>query len=380
MKDGNSKTAMQAATETDMEIEAIDTEPKDPEAAADQRIEKYCEDFKAAHVRSVEGVIQMGKIITQAKDELGETFKTLEERLKEVIGYGSTVLSNLTTIAKKEALADPANWRHLPTGYNTLYQLALVEDSDLADAIANGVVNPGMTLAEAKALRTVVPFTQKKGAASSDIPVILSLSGADRQPELLSKLDALLREYGGKIKDADKNGVLARCRRDLLAKDALAQIEATKDGLRRYTLEEIRLAESAADYFMSPDGKVKGATLPTRYKGIDFKPLIAEMALVISPVTKKELSSWVKEKKIPNQLNDLARVQDMVYVWEQARLVAEDIDEKGGVKRLNQLVEADNPSIAEAAKDVLERIYGFLPKEAAKGKKVTEDSELSAAA
>ena len=380
MKDGNRKTDMQAVTETDMEIEANDTEPKDPEATADQRIEKYCADIKAAHVRSVEGVIQMGNIITQAKDELGDTFNKLQERLKEVIGYSSTVLSNLTTIAKKEALADSAHWCRLPTGYNTLYQLALVEDSKLAEAIANGVVNPGMTLAEAKALRTVVPFTQKKGTASSDIPVILSLSGADRQPELLAKLDALLREYGGQIKDADKNGLLARCRRESLVKDALAQIEATKDGLSRYTLEEMRLAESAAGYFMSPDGKVKGATLPTRYKDIDFKPLITEVGAINSSVPKKELSSWVKEKKMPNQLSKLARVQDMVYVWEQARLVAEKIDETGAIKRLRKLVDADNPLIAATAEDVLERIYGFLPKEAAKGKKVTEDSERSAAA
>ncbi len=182
------KTEIQPVEETDMNAQVKDTED-----AADQRIEKYCADIKAAHVRSVEGVIQMGKIITQAKDELGETFKTLEERLKEVIGYGSTVLSNLATIAKKAALADSANWPRLPTGYNTLHQLTLVEDSKLADAIENGVVNPGMTLAEAKALRTVVPITQKKGTASSDIPVILSFSDTDRQPELLAKLDALLR-------------------------------------------------------------------------------------------------------------------------------------------------------------------------------------------
>jgi hypothetical protein len=44
------------------------------------------------------------------------------------------------------------------------------------------------------------------------------------------------------------------------------------------------------------------------------------------------------------------------------------------------LVDADNPSIAATAKDVLERIYGFLPKGVTKGKKVEEDKELRAAA
>lgn len=370
MENEDRYSEMQSAAETDL----------DTEAAADQRIEKYCADIKAAHEASVEGVIQMGKIIIEAKDELGDTFKTLQERLKEVIGYSSTVLSNLTTIAKKEALADSAHWCYLPTGYNTLYQLALVEDSKLVGAIMNGEVNPGMTLAEAKALRTVVPITQKKGAASSDIPVVISLEDPDRQRELISKLDELLREYDGKIKDADKNGVLARCRRDSLVEEALAQIEATKDGLGRYTLEEMRLAESAADYFTSDEGKGKEATLPGRYKGIDFKPLIVEVGSINSSVTRKDLSSWVKEKKMPNQLNDRARVQDVIYVWEQARLVAESVDEKGGLKRLRQLADADNPSIAETAQKVLERIYGFLPKGATKAKKVTDDKELRAAA
>ncbi len=410
METENSKTEMQAATETsidteamdtaatgtDMEIEAteatdtadtadvsaIDNEPKETEDTTEARIEKYCEDIKAVHVRSVEGVIQMGILIILAMTEFGEgeTFKTLVERLKEVIGYGSTVLSNLATIAKKAALADSANWARLPTGYNTLYQLALVEDSDLADAIENGVVNPGMTLDEAKALRSVVPFRQKKTVLSSDIPVILSLEDPDRQAELIPKLDALLREYDGKIKDADKNGVLARLRRDSLAKDTLDQIEAAKDGLGRYTLEEMRLAESAASYFMSVDGKGKDATLPNRYKDNDFNALIAEIAPINSSVTKKGLSSWVKEEKIPNQLNDLARVQDVVYVLEQARLVAESIDEKGGLKRLRQLAEADNPSIAETAQKMLERIHGFLPKGAAKGKPFAEGKDLRAAA
>ena len=173
---------------------------------------------------------------------------------------------------------------------------------------------------------------------------------------------------------------MARCRRDSLVEEALAQIEATKDGLGRYTLEEMRLAESAADYFTSDEGKGKEATLPGRYKGIDFKPLIVEVGSINSSVTRKDLSSWVKEKKMPNQLNDRARVQDVIYVWEQARLVAESVDEKGGLKRLRQLADADNPSIAETAQKVLERIYGFLPKGATKAKKVTDDKELRAAA
>ncbi len=370
METNKSNTEMKTAAEADL----------DTEATAEQRIEKYCADIKAAHVRSVEGVIRMGNIINEAKEELGDTYKTLQVRLKEVIGYSSTVLSNLSTIAKKEALADSANWGRLPKGYNTLYQLALVEDSKLADAIKNGVVNPGMTLAKAKALLTVVPITQNKGAASSDIPVVISLEDPDRQRELISKLDELLREYDGKIKDADKNGFLARCRRDSFVEEALAKLEASKDDLGRYTLEEMRLAESAADYFTSDEGKGKEAKLPGRYKGMDFKPLIAEIAPDKSPVTKKVLTAWVKERKVPNQLNDLTRVQDVIYVWEQARLVAESVDEKGGLKRLRQLVDADNPSIAGAAEEVLERIYGFLPKEAAKGKKVTEDKELRAAA
>ncbi|QVL46988.1 MAG: hypothetical protein KFB96_14700 [Thiocapsa sp.] len=370
MENEDRYSEMQSAAETDLETEAT----------AEQRIEKYCADIKAAHVRSVEGVIQMGNIINEAKEELGDTYKTLEERLKDVIGYSSTVLSNLSTIAKKEALADSANWGRLPKGYNTLYQLAQVEDSKLADAIKNGVVNPGMTLAKAKALHTAVPITRNKGAASSDIPVILSLEDPDRQRELISKLDELLREYDGKIKDADKNGFLARCRRDSFVEEALAKLEATKDGLGRYTLEEMRLAESAADYFTSDEGKGKEATLPGRYKGMDFKPLIAEVGAINSSVTKKVLTAWVKERKIPNQLNDLARVQDVIYVWEQARLVAESVDEKGGLKRLRQLVNADNPSIAETAQKMLDRIYGFLPKGAAKGKKITEDNKLRAAA
>jgi len=57
------------------------------------------------------------------------------------------------TVADHPALSDASTYSYLPAAYNTLYQLARIEPMErLLDAIDVGLVSPGMTLAEARAL------------------------------------------------------------------------------------------------------------------------------------------------------------------------------------------------------------------------------------
>ena len=326
--------------------------------------------FKESYGKTVGAVVETGKLIIEAKEALGASFSELEAHLEEELRFSSSVLSMFSTIAANAVIQNPENWCHLPNGYNTLYHLTQIEEAKFAELIKTGKVTPRTTLAEAKAFKTVVPFKKKDDTQrdEGEIPSILRLEDPSKQSELLEKLDELLGSYGATVADADGEGVVAKLRKQSLLEKALAEIEATKGQLQQCTVEQMRMLEKAA-------GELKShKNLPDEYP--DYATISALMGE--EDITRNSFKKWIKENKVPNQMGDLARIQDAVYVWEQVRLVAQDEDRKGALKRLRELAEkADNLDIKTLAKNALERIYGFLPKEA-KRDKADQDQRAAA--
>ena len=265
-------------------------------------------------------------------------------------------------------LSDPQYWDRLPNGYTALYYLASVEEARLKYLIVDGKVTPTTTVEDAKAFRRVAAFPIRERAEKTKevvIPVVIVMNDPDKESELFAKLENVLSEFGGCIRDVDGEGVVAQWRRKSLLDEALEQIEATKSQLGKVTIEDVRLLEKAASELASLKGR--DSALPKSVEG--FKSVVVLVGT--QTITRQDLKKWLKDNKVPNQLNDLARVQEEVYVWEQVRLVAEDVDKKGGLKRLREMAaKADNPAIKTLAKSGLERIYGFLLKEAGKNEEL----------
>ena len=268
-------------------------------------------------------------------------------------------------------------WAKLPSSYNTLYQLALVDESTLVAHIESGRVTPETTLFDAKALRTVGNFQPRDGEGTSDgvIELTLAIPNVENPHHLFEKLDQLLRDYNGTIRDAEEDGAMAKWYRDTVRQHALDKIEETKGELGRYTLDDLRTLEEGAGALGGIKGR--GASVPTDYE--DYQSLAT--LLGEEDITRRTFKQWCKANKMPCRLADLSRVQHEVYLYEQVRLVAEREDEDGALKRLKSIATmADNPAMKRLATDLLGMLADFVPKAARMQKAVAQEEEQLVAA
>lgn len=167
--------------------------------------------IEAAWQRSVASVIEVGKLVKQAKEELGVSYNLLETELP----FSSTVAAFLIKIAEHPVLSNPAYYPKLPNSYNTLYHLASVDEQQLIQQIESGEITPDYTLHSAKTLRGVSPKTAKSKTepakqkeARYDVGVI-SISEPQKLNQFEAELAALLEKYGGTIAITHKQNSLA---------------------------------------------------------------------------------------------------------------------------------------------------------------------------
>ena len=105
--------------------------------------------LKNSLATSVAAIVASGTLLREMKESLphGQFLEVLDGIISP------RVAQMFMTVADHPALSDASTYSYLPAAYNTLYQLARIEPMErLLDAIDVGLVSPGMTLAEARAL------------------------------------------------------------------------------------------------------------------------------------------------------------------------------------------------------------------------------------
>ena len=346
---------------------------KDEGANPEPRLEHFRSRIEVALRKSVEGIVEAGRSLTEAKEELGVSYTDLVDKLP----ISSSTATYLTKIAAHPVLSNPDYWAKLPSSYNTLYQLASIDESTLIEHIESGRVTPETTLFEAKALRTVGNFQPRDGEETDDgvIALTLAIPNVEHRRELFEKLHQLLRDYDGTVRDTQEDGAMAEWYREKVRQHALNKIEETKADLGKYTLDDLRTLEAGARALAGIKGR--GARVPADYEGYaSLSELVGE-----EEITRGTFRQWCKVNKMPCQLADLSRVQHEVYVYEQARLVAEREDEDGALKRLKRIASvADNTAMKKLATDLLGMLSDFVPKAARMQKAVAQEEEQLVAA
>jgi hypothetical protein len=118
--------------------------------------------FRNALKKGVEGIIEAGRVLIQAKNELehgqftdwvvGELrFGSRKEGSREADLRKADMLMFL---ARDSVVSNPCHWHDFPTSPRTLWELTQIRPKQrLLDLIATGAVNSGMTREEAVALR-----------------------------------------------------------------------------------------------------------------------------------------------------------------------------------------------------------------------------------
>lgn len=95
--------------------------------------------ISAAWRRSIEAVIETGKLLIEAKGKLGhgEFTKMIEKRLP----FGAETAQRLMKIARDKRITNPAHGPHLPASWRSLHELTTLSDEEFAAALKDGRIN-----------------------------------------------------------------------------------------------------------------------------------------------------------------------------------------------------------------------------------------------
>jgi hypothetical protein len=100
----------------------------------------WAERIAAAWRSSVQGILEAGRLIAQAKAALphGEFAAMIDKALP----FGARTAQRLMAIAADELLANPTHVSHLPASWGTLYEITKLSDDQFVRAIASGAISP----------------------------------------------------------------------------------------------------------------------------------------------------------------------------------------------------------------------------------------------
>jgi len=327
--------------------------------------------IETAWQRSVESVIEVGRLVKQAKDQLGVSYSLLETELP----FSSTVAAFLIKISENPVLSNPAYHSRLPNGYNTLYYLASVDEKQLIEQIENGEVTPNFTLASAKSLREISPKststkpveTKKPKKVSYELGSI-SITAPNNTDQFQADLNELMEKYGGTVTYTHKDNSLAEWHKKIVLQQAYEMIKKSESELQNISYEQLRMLEDAAHFLTKEKNQKTKAEVASKGELVtrtclpdDYKNLAEIKALLgIEEVTRGRLKTWCIVNKVPNQFTELTSMDKELYVWDQVRLVCERKDVKGGLKRLKDLASRSTiPKIKTLAQKALKEVTRF---------------------
>lgn len=149
--------------------------------------------FRNALKKSVEGIIEAGRVLIEARNELehGQFTDWVVRELR----FGSRKDSSrevdlrkaemLMFLARNEVISNPCHWHAFPPSPRTLWELTQIRPKlRLLELIASGTINPGMTREEAVALRQKnsherSPTPKLKREIAALLEVCIALGGGD---------------------------------------------------------------------------------------------------------------------------------------------------------------------------------------------------------
>jgi hypothetical protein len=117
----------------------------DSAAEGEVSLQSLTTDFFTANAKSVQGIIQKGRIIKLAevrlkepKDQWKHAWKAWVKGDLKLSEWGAALYMH---ISEHHILSDPQFWKFLPVDYRTLYELSLIPDEKLLESINKGGVH-----------------------------------------------------------------------------------------------------------------------------------------------------------------------------------------------------------------------------------------------
>ena len=153
------------------------------------RLQVLTNRFRNALKKSVEGIIEAGRVLIEAKNELEHgqftDWVVRELRLWHPKGRksrsGPAQSQILMFLTRNEVISNASHWHAFPPSSRTLWELTQIRPKQrLLELIANGTINSGLTREEAVALRhrtsqerSRAPKLKREIAALLEVCIIL---------------------------------------------------------------------------------------------------------------------------------------------------------------------------------------------------------------
>ena len=188
-----------------------------------EKIRVFTARFRNALKKSVEGIIEAGRVLVEAKGELDHgqftdwvvrdlRFGTRKAGSRE---FDLRKAEMLMYLARNEVIANPRYWHAFPPGPRTLWELTQIRPKQrLLDLIADGTINSAITQEEAITLR------HRTSQLRSPTPKL--------KPEIAALLEVCILLGGG-------DGVLAHIRdlKDLSEAPAMKEFDRAARWVKR---------------------------------------------------------------------------------------------------------------------------------------------------
>lgn len=151
---------------------------------------QWAAQIKAAHLESVEAIINIGRLLIEAKGGLehGEFIAMTKTDLP----FGARTAQRLMAIAKDERLNMRHTMSHLPPAWGTLYELSRLTDEAFEWAMGTGRINPDRIREDVLSIRWSIPTWPEEIPTASVSETLARLTTEDRA----KVLDGLPRDNG----------------------------------------------------------------------------------------------------------------------------------------------------------------------------------------
>lgn len=95
--------------------------------------------------KTLDGVLETASLCAQSKGQLSLAEK---DHLLTLLAFNASTFSKLAKIGEQERLMADGLRSQLPSGYSVLYEIALLSDRELDEALADDLISPKVTRAE----------------------------------------------------------------------------------------------------------------------------------------------------------------------------------------------------------------------------------------
>ena len=317
-------------------------------------IDKWHGRIEAAWGKTIENFVNLGRLLNQAKAELGGNYKELEKRLS----IDSSLISIFTRIAHHPVLSDPVNYPRLPSRYNTLYQLSQLENQVVEDKINSGEINPKLTVNEARLMRKQIEPQSSNSAKEK--PVInydvgkIRISDVTDLSSFQDELHQLIAKYQGSMSYSTNDKSIAEYHRERLHTQASNEVKTLDSGIIR----KISALEEVILYLQDKrTPKVKGTGERDKFDR-HFEKFLPPNHPSYTKVTNlleskdidlKYIQKWSKQHNIPNSEINPSEINSDVYVWYLVQQITDKNPNRMAKKRLEDIA---TDCIAENIKEL----------------------------